>query len=119
MEFNDYYWHDSVIKKIEIDREESRERDTISFHIEWYNNENSKLIFKDVYQAKLNMNFGIRGIESIYSAFVSEDDPDLAKFYKIWKGLMDDVKLNCYIIETASTGSKLKIIAKGFEMITI
>ena len=119
MEFEDFYWHDSIIKKIEINREEFREKDTISLDIEWYNNVQNKLIFEDVYQAKLNMNFGIKGNESINTAFISENDSDLIDFYNIWNGLMDNVKLKCYIIKTASTGSEIKIIAKGFNLIDI
>lgn len=117
MNFNDYNWHDSVIKKIEIEKSELREMDTIVFDIEWYNNTSNKLIFENVYKAKFNMNFGIAGLEVIDFAFISDKDIELSDFYETWKGLMNDIKLKCYVIKTSSTGSELKIIAKEFKMI--
>lgn len=117
MKFNDFSWHDSVIKNIEINRNEFREMDTIHFDIEWYDNTTNKLIFENVYQAKFNMNFGIIGSEQIFSAYISENDNDLINLYKVWNGLIDDIKLNCYVIKTASTGSEMKIIAKNFKFI--
>jgi len=116
MNFNDYDWHDSVIKKIEIERDEFREKDTILIEIEWYDNTSNKLVFENVYKAQFDMNFGVVGVEAIQDAYTSENDTLLHDFYEIWKGLMNDVKLNCYIIKTSSTGSELKIIAKGFKM---
>lgn len=117
MNFNDYDWHDSVIKKIEIERSELREMDTVVLDIEWYDDSYNKLVFENVYKAQLNMNFGIAGLEVIDTAFISESDIELQKFYEAWKGLMNDIKLNCYVIKTSSTGSELKIICKGFKIV--
>lgn len=117
MEFNDFCWHDSVIKNIVINRDEFREMDMVYFDIEWYDNGTNKLIFENVYQVKFNMNFGVIGPELISNAYVSENDLDLINLYKIWNGLIDDIKLNCYIIKTASTGSEMKILAKDFKII--
>lgn len=116
MNFNDYDWHDSVIKKIEIQRDEFREQDTITIEIEWYDNTFNMLVLENVYKAQFDMNFGIVGIEAIDEAYTSENDILLHDFYGKWNGLMDDIKLNCYVIKTSSTASELKIIAKGFKM---
>lgn len=115
MDFNEFYWHDAIIKNIEIDRKNPGLDDTVSFEIEWPNSQISKIIFKDVYFLKMNLNFGIMTPETISSAFVIDNDVDITDFYIKWKGLMDDVTIKCYIINTLSTGSEIKILAQNFE----
>lgn len=116
--FNDLHWHDSVIKSISIDRTDPGIDDNIIFDIDWSNSINSFLKFTDVYWASMNLNFGIIAEESIYYAEkLGNDDEDLIQFYKGWKSLMDDVELQVFQIELNSTGSKIKIIAKNFEII--
>jgi hypothetical protein len=118
MDFNKLYWHDAIIKNIELDRKNPGLNDTISLEIEWPNNQISKIIFTDVYFVKMNLNFGIMAPEAIYSAFVIEkEDDDITNFYIKWKGLMDDITIKCYVINTLSTGSEIKILAKNFEEI--
>ncbi len=118
MNFNELNWHDAVIDNIELDRKNPGSNDVILFDIKWPTGQTSKIVFEDVYFAKMNLNFGVVAPESILSAFVSEkDDIDLINFYSKWKGLMDDVELTCYIINTASTGSEIKILAKRFKEI--
>ncbi|MES2061496.1 MAG: hypothetical protein V4456_06220 [Bacteroidota bacterium] len=116
MDFDDFAWHDSIIKKVEIDRSNPGICDTISIEIEWINGGNSKITFTDVYSAKLDMNFGVIASESIRSAYIVDDDNFLTELYVKWKTNLDGIKLHCYLIETNSTGSVLKIIAKGFEI---
>ncbi|TCC96388.1 hypothetical protein [Pedobacter psychroterrae] len=116
MKFEEYYWHGSEIRNIEIDRRQPGENDTISFEIDWSDSGEGKLIFEDVYWTKLNLNFGIVAPECIDLAFVStDDDSDLIAFYKLWGNRINDIKLTCYVIKTLSTGSEIKIIAKGFK----
>jgi hypothetical protein len=118
MNFNDFYWHDSVIKNIAIDRNNPGIVDTIYFDIYLTEGGTIDLIFEEVYWAKMTLNFGIVAEESILSAFVSgKDDKDLTYFYSKWKGLMDDVKLDCYVINLNSTGGEIKILSKGFRVL--
>lgn len=116
MDFNEYYWHDATIKNIQIDRTNPGENDTILFEIEWPEDRGQSLFrFNDVYWASFNLNFGIICLESVLHATVLDaDNEDLRNFYAGWKGLMDEVKLDAYVIELNSTGGLIKIIAKGF-----
>lgn len=120
-DFNDCYWHDSIMESIFIDRSNPGYNDSIEIIVEWYEDQSrSKLVFKKVYLFKATMNFGIIAHETIDTAYIAPpDDPDQVQFYKGWKGMFDQVKLNCYIIETLSTGGKLKILAEEVEMIKL
>lgn len=117
MNFEELYWHDSVIRNIEIDRRDPGNIDTICFEIDWYDIGVNKLIFEDVYWARFTMNFGVVAEESIDDAFIaSEDDVDVIKVRNIWGKYLSE-KLYCFVIKTASTGSEIKIIAKKFKII--
>ncbi|MGQ7857467.1 hypothetical protein ACUN24_24795 [Pedobacter sp. WC2501] len=116
MEFNELYWHDSVIKRVEVDRSNPGIHDTIVFEIDWYDIGMGKLYFENVYWIRLDMNFGIVADECIDDAFkASDDDVDLARFNRKWNGLINE-NLACYVIKTASTGSEFKIIAGHFRV---
>jgi hypothetical protein len=116
MEFNMINWHDTVIKKITIDRNAPGYNDVINFEILWTDETVSNLIFSDVYQANMLLGFGVIADESIYSAFIApESDTDFIAFLDKWKGItLPD--LHCYVINTNSTGSQMKIIAKSFRI---
>ena len=119
MEFDKLNWHDAIINNIEIDRRNPGLNDIILFEIIWPNGKVSKLSFEDVYLIKLTLNCGIRAPESVYTAFIAEqNDVDLLNFYDKWNGLMNDVQLTCYVINTASTGGEIKILAKTCREIT-
>jgi len=121
MNFNDFNWHDAIIKNILIDRRSPGILDEIVFDIEWTEEKGKvKFIFKDIYWANMNLNFGIVADETILNAFsMNDNDEDLIAFYSKWKGMMNVVNLNSYIINLNSTGGKIKIIAKGFKVIEI
>lgn len=116
MNFNEYYWHDAIIKNIQIDRTNPGVKDTILLEIEWPENKNkSNFIFEEVYWACFNLNFGIASDETILRAELIEgQDVDLDNFYLKWNGAMNDVKLYAYKIELNSTGGSFKILAKKF-----
>jgi len=118
MNFNDFYWHDAIIKNIQIDRTNPGNDDSVMFEIKWPEESTMRiLVFEDVYWTSMNLNFGIIADESIlYATQLDEQNEDLVSFYLKWKGAMDDVKLNTYKIELNSTGGEIKIIAKSFRV---
>lgn len=113
-DFDNSYWHDSILKSIHIDRSNPGHMDTIEMNIDWYDRPESKIIFKGVYLFKAKMNFGIIAAESILNAeILPPDDPDLIDFYNGMK--KRHTELNGYMIETNSTGGIIKIIAETVE----
>ncbi|SDB77843.1 hypothetical protein SAMN05192581_10295 [Bacteroides ovatus] len=118
MNFEDFYWHDAIIKNITIDRNNPGIKDEIKLEIVWPDTEKRvHFIFESVYWAKMELNFGIVADENIYQArHLLNNDKDLIRFYSQWNGLMDNIKLNVYEIELSSTGGLIKIIAKGFRI---
>lgn len=117
MDFNDLYWHDAIVKDIQIDRNNPGIKDIIRFDIEWpEKNGKTNFIFEDVYWAKINLNFGIVADETVLSATeLEENDQDLQNLNAKWGEILKDVKLKVYKINFNSTGSEIKIIAKGFR----
>lgn len=118
MSFDEYNWHDSLLLNINIDRKDPGVNDTIELTIKWYGDGYSRIVFREVFLFKANMNFGIEALESIDAAYIaSPDDVDLLDFYRGWKGAYDHFVVNCYIIRTASTGSEIKILATEYEVL--
>lgn len=118
MKFNEFYWHDVIIRNIQIDRTNPGNDDSVLFEIERpEDNEMGVLVFEEVYWTSMNLNFGIIADESILSATqLDEQNEDIIKFYSKWKGAMNEVKLNTYKIELNSSGGEIKIIAKRFRV---
>jgi hypothetical protein len=97
MNFEEYYWHDAQIKHIEIDRSNLGNNDVVSFELNWADKSSGRLIFEEVYWARLNLNFGIVASECIDNAFVTEhNDEDLINLYKLWTPMIGDINLTCY-----------------------
>ena len=118
MKFNEYNWHDAIVRSIKIDRSNPGVNDEIFLDIEWTDGKTYLLKFKNVYWSSMTLNFGIVAEESISKAGILEkDDVDLVNFYSSWNGLMNDVRLNVFYIEFNSTGSIIKIIAEDYELI--
>lgn len=115
MEFNDFLWHDAIVKSISIDRNNPGINDSIKLEIQWLDGEVVDFVFTDVYFAQLNLNFGIVTTETILNAeFGDENDPDLVDLYTRWKGHLSNIQLNTYIFKFNSTASVIKIIAAGY-----
>lgn len=115
MNFNQYDWHDAIIKLISIDRNKPGVNDKITFEIEWEDRRKSILEFEEVYWASMLLNFGIVAEETILNAqTLNKDDTDLVNFYTSWNNLLNDTNLTAYLIELNSTGSIIKIIAKRY-----
>lgn len=119
MNFNDFYWHDAIIKNIQIDRLNPGNEDSIKFEIVWPEDKGKvTFVFEEVYWAMMHLNFGIIADETIMGAIVlDEHNQDLVNFYSKWKGAMNEVKLNTYKIDLNSTGGEIKIIAKRFSVL--
>lgn len=117
MAFDQLYWHDSILNEICIDRNDPGNSDTIALVIDWQDVGIKKLVFKDVYWANLNMNFGIVAKETIDSGFIApSDDLDLQNLREKWSKMNTKLELNCYVIKINSTRSEMKIIAKNFTL---
>src|SRR5690242_3245103 len=116
MDYNDYCWHDAIIRNIHIDRINPGIRDTIKLEIEWPEKKGKAIfIFEEVYWAEMKLNFGIVADETILDSMeLDNNNQDLVNFYKKWNGAMNDVVLKTYKIELNSTGGEIKIIAKTF-----
>lgn len=117
MRFEDLYWHDSVIKNVTIDRTNPGYQDNIVFDIDWYDKGLGKLVFEKVFWAQMEMNFGIVCHEAIDKAFKDlSEDTDLVRFTQSLLGI-ENPDVSCYVIQTSSTGSVFKIIAKEFRLL--
>lgn len=118
MNFNNLDWHDSVMKKIIIDRDTPGINDHIQIDIIWPNETDSIIIFKDVYWADFNMNFGIVSTENILKAHSEGRDNEVVKdIYLKWKGYIDNIDLNYYEINLNSTSSRIRIVSREFVLI--
>ena len=115
MNFNDFFWHDSSIEEIYIDRSNPGKNDTVKIKINWIDRENSILEFYDCYALEMNMNFGIMAKESILDAKLILSSQKLEAIRKNWLEMgVNLYDLKCYQIITNSTGSDIKIYALGF-----
>lgn len=116
-DFNDFYWHDAVIKSIIIDRENPGKKDEIQFNILFPNKHKVVyFVFEKVYYASFNLNFGIIADETILQASILENDTELTTLYVKWKEHLDNIKFNVYEILLSTTGGKIKIIAGNFRV---
>lgn len=119
-DFNDCYWHDSILRNIFIDRSDPGNQDTVEMTIDWYDEPASKIVFNGVQLFKATLNFGMLVKECILQAEIaSQEDPDLLSFYQKTKATPGSKKINCYIIETNSTGGIIKILAESVEKIPL
>lgn len=117
MKFNDFDWHDSIIKNISIDRSMPGIKDDIKFDIECVNGNRIELLFEEIYWVNMVLNFGIVADETILSANVEDaNDSDLIELYSKWNGFLDDIILKSYTIRLNSTGGIIKVISKGFKI---
>jgi hypothetical protein len=117
MTFNDFEWHDAILKNIQVDRNNPGVNDCIALDVLWPDGKRNVVLFENVYLSKMRLGFGFLGDEFIYEAFVSpNDDIDLIEVLRCGnRG--EKIKLNCYFLKTASFGSEIKIIAEGFRIV--
>lgn len=116
IDFNDYEWHDAVLKDLHIDRSNPGHNDTISMDIVWPDKTKSIIIFEDVYKAIMELNFGAIGTDCILEADIAPgNDKDLVALKDEWKDA-NIGEVHCYVFQTTTAGSKIKIIAKNFTV---
>ena len=60
----------------------------------------------------INLNSGIDTKDWVYNAYETEDDEDFVSYKKQVVNICNDIdKLKCFVIETSTTGSFVKIFA--------
>ena len=94
MEFKEFEWHDSAIRNIKIDRKRPGTQDEIEFEVE-FDDGLYRIIFESVYRASFQMNFGVVVEDETIDYAVQEgkENEMVQGFYKLWKGLFDDIPL--------------------------
>lgn len=116
--FLDFPWHDANLRLIEIDRTDPGRRDEVALVIEWPDDRRSRLVFTHCYLFDAKLNFGIdAGGEWIYGADCSPDSAEVARVReRLGHHRADIPDLYCFEIDTSSTGSTIRIVARGFEV---
>lgn len=111
MKFEEVEWHDAIIKEIKIDRRNPGYKDIIEIELSVHDTK-VQLLFEEVYLANMQMNFNVIAEETLLEAYIDDDDKELESLRTKWKdaGLIVDL-LRCYVFNTNSTNSILKIYA--------
>jgi len=119
-EFENLEWHDALLKNIIIDRSDPGVLDNIEIIIKWTNGDSSKLIFREVYMANLDLNFGVIADECIsHVNLIKKDDPMFSKLIKKWVNLYEGVlDLKGFEIKTITTNSTIRIFSKNIKIVT-
>jgi hypothetical protein len=115
MEFNELEWHDAVIKKISIDRTPA-ENDSISFEMLWPNGEENTIVFVGLRHVNMDLNFGYVGKEFVSTADVIDNSEEIEALKSKWSKIGAVLEFKCYVIETSTTGGKIKIFAESFNI---
>ena len=112
MRFDNFDWHDSILNSVKIDRQNLGLNDIVELDITWHSGERGILLFKNVRKCIIDLNSGINTKDWIYSAYETEDDEDFISYKKQVVNICNDIdKLKCFVIETSTTGSLVKIFA--------
>lgn len=115
--FNALDWHDTELQELLIDRRTPGERDEAVLTLRWPGGRTQRLRFTDCYTLEANLNFGVIAPETLYTARCVPDSPRLEAVRKTWAHLGADLSgLLLFELETNSTSSTLRIVAKGFEL---
>jgi hypothetical protein len=115
-DFESLPWHDARIVEVLIDRRQPGNRDEIAIKVIWPSGDETTCFFRDCYAASLLMNFGVIAEELVLHAHVCQDDSLLDSVRKRWgESGVSLPDLMCFEIETSSTASKIKILARQFE----
>lgn len=113
--FDDLPWHDAIIMSILIDRQNPGKQDTVRISVQWPDETESVIVFSECYALRAMMNFGVIAAETVLSAAVVDDRDGIKQIYSKWSGIgVNMSSLQCYHIETNTTGSNLFIYALDF-----
>lgn len=115
--FEQLPWHDAVLMEIQIDRSGE---DTVKVVVEWpsdYGGSIESLSFEGVYGFHAQMNFGVFPPDLIREAHCYDSCPELTEIILKWSKMGVRLEgLRCYLIETATTGSRVVILAQRYSL---
>ena len=114
--FETLAWHDAEILKIEIDRHDPGNVDTVALKIKWRDGKIGDVVFEECFKAVLDLNFNVIARETILAAAVVPESPMIEEVRSKWETAgvkLDDI--HCYRIETNSTGGLITIVATKFS----
>lgn len=115
--FDSLPWHDAKILGIFVDRRNPGKRDEIRLLVVWPQGDKEIIVFRECYAMVAEMNFGIISDELIDSAVLIKSDSELSLITNKWDSLGVSLEdLNCYLIQTSSTGGLIRIYANKFEV---
>ncbi|WP_127075559.1 hypothetical protein [Butyricimonas faecalis] len=112
MRFDNFDWHDSILNSVIINRQNLGLNDIVELDITWPSGERGILLFENVRKCIMDLNSGTDTKDWIYNAYETEDDEDFVSYKKQVENICNDIdKLKCFVIETSTTGSLVKIFA--------
>lgn len=114
----DFYWHDSTLLSLHVDRRFSEKRDDVELWVQSFEDDSIHIFtFHDCYAVDARMNFGVAGTDDIDNLdVISENDPDLIEVINTWRAMnIDLADLRGIHLETISTGSSVKIFSKSWS----
>lgn len=117
LQFQALPWHDAVLLEVSTNRASPGLRDEVVIEVEWPDATRQRLTFRDCYKAELSLNFGVLGADTIRDAQVALDTPGLVAVRERWSRLGVDLRdLGEYRMTTNTTGSKIIILARSFDV---
>lgn len=109
---DNFDWHDSILNSVIINRQNLGLNDIVELDITWPSGERGILLFENVRKCIMDLNSGTDTKDWIYNAYETEDDEDFVSYKKQVENICNDIdKLKCFVIETSTTGSLVKIFA--------
>ncbi|PII20067.1 hypothetical protein CR919_09380 [Stenotrophomonas sp. LMG 10879] len=116
-EFNELPWSDATLVAVSVDRSNPGNHDEVVVHVRWPDGRNEQVTFVECRGARLALNFGVLGEDAIERAYIDEESEVLADCRQRWaaSGVLLP-ELQCFRIETCTTGSSLDILAMGWRV---
>ena len=112
MRFDNFDWHDSILNSVIINRQNLGLNDIVELDITWPSGERGIFLFENVRKCIMDLNSWTDTKDWIYNAYETEDDEDFVSYKKQVENICNDIdKLKCFVIETSTTGSLVKIFA--------
>ena len=114
MRFDDMVWHDAVLLSLSVDRSRPGVHDEVALEILDPEDRCFDLRFTDCYEAHFFLNFGVIAEETIRDATRTTESESLDRLRSEWgRGGVDLSDVEQFEIETNSTGSVIRILAKS------